>query len=169
MAHPIAPIEIDGQDFCCQDALGGRTVATVTGDASATGLSKWRLFFAQTTESPSGGGLAEAPAQLGGVAFGVCCASSVTILLTGNTEQYVSDGGKYDWVEVKLNGAVVAEYRAIQASGASPFDTEARSETVVVNLDIDRPCGNIIEITGATGDAIANNGVFWDAEVTNIT
>lgn len=165
MPHPIAPITIDGGEYCCQDALGGRTVALVTGDASEIAADEWEIFLAHASGDSGSNPQAEAPSQLGGVAFGVCCAAQVVLDMEGSLET-LNDG--YDWVEVSLNGVVVQRYESSSTS-ADPWDTVGRTEQVTLILDVDRPCGNVIEIAGGTGDDVANNGVFWRVSIASIT
>lgn len=150
MAHLIAPIDIDGTPLCCQPATK-RTDAILSGSATELASNEWEIYRAYSGEGT----------KSGSVKFGVCCATEVTIVLTGQIETF---NGGYDWIRVFHNGVEVFYFASTDTSEDEDETVPAGPFTVSLPLT-DRPCGHIIEITGSTEDHIANNDVWWRAEV----
>ena len=150
MAHLITPIILDGNPYCCQPATR-RTVAILKDAATELGPNQWEIYRAYQDNTP----------KQGSVKFGICCATNIEIALNGQIETL---NAGYDWIRVYHNGAEVF-FRESTDTSEDPDDTVAVGPFVVSLPLEDRPCGHIIEITGSTGDGIANNDVFWNASV----
>ena len=150
MAHLITPIILDGNPYCCQPATR-RTVAILTDAATELGPNQWEIYRAYQDNTP----------KQGSVKFGICCATNIEITLNGQIETL---NAGYDWISVLHNGAEVF-FRESTDTSEDPDDTVAMGPFVVSLPLEERPCGHIIEITGSTGDGIANNDVFWNASV----
>lgn len=169
MSFLIQPILIDAELRCC-DLATKRTAAILGGDAAPKAeANTWRLFEAYPDP-----GLDPNPeyrsdrAYDGTVKFGVCCAGQVTIALSGKAEGSWFWGSGVDFVSVKHNGEEVFYWDASDPDQPDPPGGTTQlvnPDDVVIHLD-ERPCGHIIEIRGATGDVLYNNGVYWDATVT---
>jgi hypothetical protein len=151
MAHLITPIKIDDQQFCCQPAIR-RTEAILVGAASQLAENKWEIYLAYQ----------DGTTKDGSVKFGICCATRIAITLNGMIETL---NAGYDWIEVLHNGQRVFYHQSADTSEDPDETVTAGPFEVVIALE-DRPCGHIIEITGSTGDGIANNNVWWQAAVT---
>jgi len=164
MAHLIAPILVEGVELCCDPATR-RTVEVLIEAANEIAQNEWEIFRATAYGDPESNPQAESAETIAGtVVFGVCCASQVVIEVWGEIET-LNTG--YDWLEVRLNGAQEFYHESTETS-EDPWDKVAVGPfTVTLNLT-DRPCGNIIEIDGSTGDAIANNEVWWRAKLVSI-
>jgi hypothetical protein len=150
MAHLITPIILDGNPYCCQPATR-RTVAILKDAATELGPNQWEIYRAYQDNTP----------KQGSVKFGICCATNIEITLNGQIETL---NAGYDWIRVYHNGAEVF-FRESTDTSDDTDDTVAMGPFVVSLPLEDRPCGHIIEITGSTGDGIANNNVFWNASV----
>jgi len=150
MAHLITPIILDGEAYCCQPATR-RTVAILKNAATELAPNQWEIYRAYQDNTP----------KQGSVKFGICCATNIEITLNGQIETLNSG---YDWIRVYHNGAEVF-FRESADTSDDPDDTVTVGPFVVSLPLEDRPCGHIIEITGSTGDGIANNDVFWRASV----
>ena len=150
MAHLITPITIDGNPYCCHPTTR-RTVAILTDEASELAPNHWEIYRAAQDDT----------LKMGAVKFGVCCAKQVVITLNGQIET-LNTG--YDWIRVYHNGVEVFSHESTDTSD-DPDDAVAVGPFVVSLPLEERPCGHIIEITGSTGDGIANNDVFWRASV----
>jgi hypothetical protein len=151
MAHLIVPIEIDGVPRCCQPVTK-RTEAILTGMASELAANQWEIYRAYQDET----------VREGSVKFGICCAQQIEITLNGEIET-LNEG--YDWIRVLHNGQEVFFHKSTDTSEDPDETVAAGPFTVTLALD-QRPCGHIIEITGSTGDGIANNNVWWQASAT---
>lgn len=151
MAHLIAPIDIDGTPLCCQPETR-RTEAVLSGSATELSPNHWEIYRAY-----QGAGSMD-----GAVKFGVCCATQVKIVLNGVLET-LNDG--FDFIHVHHNKAEVFSFRSTKSSDDPDDTVPAGPFTVTIPLE-DRPCGHIIEISGSTGDHIANNNVWWQAQLT---
>lgn len=164
MAHLISPIEIGGEHYCCSPSTK-RTEAVLTGAANEIGDSEWELFRATASGNAESNEQAESEGIVGGtVTFGICCATGIELLLTGNIET-LNTG--YDTIRVLLNGQEVFYYESTETSEDPWETTGAGPFTVSLSLS-DRPCGNIVEIQGTTVDEVANNDVWWRAKVVSI-
>ena len=165
MAHLIAPITVEGVEMCCDPALR-RTTAVLIEAATEPGLGEWEIYRATASGDSGSNPSAESEGAISGtVVFGVCCATQVVLNLWGEIET-LNDG--FDWVEVRLNG-VRAFYHESTKTTDDPWDKVAVGPfNVTLNL-ADRACGNIIEIDGSTGDQIANNDVWWRAQLISIS
>lgn len=150
MAHLIAPIDIDGTPLCCQPATK-RTEAILSGSATEIATNHWEIYRAYKGEGT----------KSGSVKFGICCATGVTITLTGQIETLNDD---FDFIQVLHNGVEVF-YRSSTDTSDDEDETVPVGPFSVTLTLTDRPCGHIIEITGSTKDHIANNDVWWRAEV----
>ena len=150
MAHLITPILIDGQLRCCQPATK-RTEAVLTGSASELAPNEWEIYRAYQDGST----------RSGSVKFGICCATQIEITLNGEIET-LNTG--FDWIEVHHNGQQVFRHQSTDTSEDPDETIPAGPFNIVLALD-DRPCGHLIEITGSTGDGVANNDVWWQASV----
>ena len=150
MAHLIVPIDIDGTLRCCQPGTR-RTEAILSGAATQLGANHWEIYHA----------IQDATAREGAVKFGICCAAQVQITLNGMIETL---NGGFDWIRVLHNNVEVFYHESTDTSEDPDETVAAGPFTVTLALD-DRPCGHVIEITGSTGDGVANNHVWWRATV----
>ncbi|MBP7948926.1 MAG: hypothetical protein KA004_04660 [Verrucomicrobiales bacterium] len=150
MAHLITPIRIDGFPYCC-DPVTRRTEALLGGMAAVVGENEWEIYRVQQGEG----------AVSGSLRFGVCCATTVDIELTGEIET-LNTG--YDNIEVLLNGEREFFHESLDTSD-DPDETIHLGPILVTLTLTDRPCGHLIEIRGGTVDGIANNDVWWRATV----
>ena len=150
MPHLIVPILVDGVPLCCQPGTK-RTEAVLSGSATLLGLNSWEIYRA----------IQNATAQAGSVKFGICCATQVVITLHGMIETLNSG---YDWIRVLHNDVEVFYHESTDTSEDPDETVAAGPFTITLALE-DRPCGHLIEITGATGDGAANNNVWWQATV----
>lgn len=150
MAHLITPIMIDGIPYCCQPATR-RTEAILTDAATELGPNQWEIYRAYQDNTE----------KYGSVKFGICCANNIEITLNGKIETL---NAGFDWIRVHHNGFQVF-YRESSDTSDDSEDTVTVGPFVVSLPLEERPCGHIIEITGSTGDGIANNDVFWRASV----
>ena len=165
MAHLISPIMIEGNELCC-DPDTKRTEVILLDAATEISSDEWELFRATAYGDEESNEEAESTETISGsVVFGVCCASTVSIELSGNIET-LNTG--YDRVEVRLNGERKFYFESTETT-EEPWDTIAVGPfNVTLSLE-DRPCGHIIEIDGTTGDEIANNDVWWRAKLVTIS
>jgi hypothetical protein len=150
MAHLITPILIDGVPRCCQPATK-RTEAVLSGMAAELAPNEWEIYRAYQDNTP----------REGSVRFGICCATQIQITLNGMIETLNSG---FDWIEVYHNSQQVFRHESTDTSDDPDVTIAAGPFAVVIPLD-DRPCGHLIEISGSTGDGIANNDVWWRAAV----
>lgn len=165
MAHLIAPILVDGVLKCCQPGLG-RTTATLAGDANEIAANSWEVYRATAFGDPGSNPDAEsAEVGEGSVIFGICCGNQIELELEGQIETLNSG---FDNIEVLLNGVQQFFFESIGTSTDPWAATPAGPFNVAIPLP-DRPCGNVIEITGSTIDTIANNDVYWNATIVGIT
>ena len=151
MAHLIVPIDIDGVPRCCQPETK-RTEAVLSGAATELGPNQWEIYRAYQ----------DGTVKDGAVKFGICCATQIVITLNGMIET-LNEG--YDWIRVLHNGQEVFFHESADTSEDPDETVAAGPFTVTLALE-DRPCGHIIEISGSTGDGIANNNVWWQASAT---
>ena len=165
MAHLITPITVESVEVCCDPATRHTPVVLIE-SATEIEADEWELFRATASGDSESNPSAETIDPVSGtVVFGVCCASQVVLEVWGEIET-LNDG--YDWLEVRLNG-VRAFYHESTKTTEDPWDSIAVGPfTVTLNLN-DRPCGNIIEIDGSTGDEIANDNVWWRAKLVSIS
>lgn len=164
MAHLIAPITVEGNELCC-DPTNRRTTEVLIEAATEIALGEWEIYRATASGDEESNPQAESAGVVeGAVVFGVCCASTVELELWGEIET-LNTG--FDWVEVLLNGAQEFYHESTETT-EDPWDSIAVGPfPVTLNLE-DRPCGNIIEISGSTGDEIANDNVWWRARLMSI-
>jgi hypothetical protein len=164
MAFIIVPIDVLGTKYCCDPALR-RTTAILSGEATELAQNEWKLFeanaYGDSSSNPTA--LSEAPVT-GIVTFGVCCATGISFVLSGNLETYANG---FDVLEVALNGNRVAYYTSAEST-TDAWQTTGVSYNLTVELP-ERPCGNVIQISGSTRDDTANNGVWWKAKITSIS
>ena len=140
----------DGRAYI-DGAIKAGAVAILTDEASELAANQWEIYRAYQDSIP----------KQGSVKFGICCATNIEITLEGKIET-LNTG--YDWIRVYHNGVEVFSHESTDTSD-DPDDAVAVGPFVVSLPLEDRPCGHIIEITGSTGDGIANNDVFWQASV----
>jgi hypothetical protein len=164
MAHLIAPIMVEGVEYCC-DPVTKHTPAALLDSALEVAPDEWEVFRATAYGDPTSNPQALSTAAVTGtVVFGVCCAANVQLEVWGMIET-LNNG--FDWLQVRLNGEEVFFYESVSTT-TDPWDTTAVGP-FTVNLALeDRPCGHTIEIEGSTGDTTANNNVWWRAKVVAI-
>lgn len=167
----ITPITVDGQPKCC-DPITRRTDAILKDRAQEIGPDHWELFRTVAIGNPQINKQASDnsdPPTKGSVIFGICCATSIQLELTGQVE--VRNAG-YDLVRVFLNDSTTPEFEAgsTQSLGSDfAWDNEPSGpHDVTISLP-QRPCGNIIRIEGTTKDGIANNDIWWRAKIISIS
>lgn len=158
MAFIISQIQINGAPYCC-DPSTMMTQGITTGDAEDLGVELFKLFH--TPPFPEDGNSGRV--YEGTVTFGVCCAKKVTIVANGRIETL---NANFERFRIYLNGETKDEWFV-----ASEDTSDDRLETVstvrIFEIPLeDMPCGNIVKIEATTEDAIANNEVFWYAQVT---
>lgn len=161
----FSTIDVNGSPECCKDSLGGRTDEAITGDAALVSPGKWMLFNPQAPGDAGSNPDAEAPAELGTVEFGLCCATEIVLTLEGEIET-LNTG--YDSITVRLNGGIVYTQSSVSTT-ADPWDKIAITPFDVTIPLTPQACGNIITITGDNVDDTANNDVWWTAEIKSIT
>jgi len=181
MPHLLTPITINGTKYCV-DTGTKRTDVVLEGDAAADGTDQWELFRATAVPDvpPGTNPEAESPDAVtprtyeGKVTFGVHGATEVELEIWGEIE--VKNDG-YDWCRVTLNPGTVDEsvefYEESEDYGSGDwFATVANPTSGVHTVTItlaSRPCGNVIEIEGSTGDEKANNTTWWKVKIVSIT
>ena len=165
MAHLISPIMIEGNELCC-DPNSKRTDVILLDAATEISSSEWELFRATAFGDEASNEQAESTETVGGaVTFAICCASQVQLEVWGEIET-LNTG--FDWIEVRLNGERMFYHESTETT-EDGWDTVAvGSFSVTLSLE-DRPCGNVIEIEGSTGDETANNDVWWRAKLVAIS
>lgn len=169
MAHIIAPMIIEGVEMCC-DPVTRRTIEILIEDATVVGPDEWEIYRAQAYGDSTSNPQAQSnenteEAVSGAVVFGVCCGTQVVLELWGEIET-LNNG--YDTIEVLLNGQQQFYYESQQTT-SDPWDTIPVGPFTITLALPDRPCGNVININGSTGDAIANNNVWWRARLVSIS
>ena len=162
MAHLIQPITLsDGNGYCCSG--GNITDRILNGEYVGVGVAvedaplTWTLYDQGPTSAPD----CEGDHLQGSVEFGVCCKRRIKFSVEGKVERFNSG---YDVLIIYVNGLEVKRWESTvnTQTEACSFDTIADSYIHTFN---ENPCGNIVTITGDTGDELHNNEVYWTVTV----
>jgi len=166
MAYIITPVEVSGTHRCLTESGNRRTAALLTGDARESATDEWTLLEAQGDPAND---YATDRTYEGTVEFGLQCVGTIEFDIEGQIETKDND---FDWLRITLNpGTVDAEelyyHESQEPSGDpdDPADTEPITNTVTKSLT-ERPCGHVVLIESSTGDAKANNDIWWRVGIT---
>ena len=162
MSHLITPITLaDNNAYCCSgDNITDRLLnhEFVGGVAVEDAALTWTLYNQGATAEPDCSG----DWLQGSVEFGVCCKRRIKFAVTGNVERF---NAGYDVLIIYVNGIEVKRWQSTVDTATESCTFDSIDDTYTHTFD-ETPCGNIVTITGDTGDDLHNNSVYWTVVVT---